>query len=447
MVLTIKRLHNNASSPVPVVVAVNDPVPSHQSHGYSLLVAALVGLIVYLALDLLSARGLSGAPSLAATSPTALFAVSAVAVEQTASSANASAPTVARGSSAVVPPNISAFARGLTIAWGILGAANLTRARAIPLLETSLASENNVFYFLEKNETNYAAARELREWVVQHGRTSSVEVVLLEPIADMTASIRNAWADLPVLKHMMTERPDADWYAIIDDDTYVLTAGARSILGEYETNMSFPLYLGDELTWGTGGGMRLVKNSRTGQKTVIPSSKRAPVPFVCGGAGIFVNQAAAKKVSLHLRRCMAKFFHPAGDIRLGACMKQADVPITRRREFIKDIWFRAIGELKPMTFKQRFPASFHRLRTADHFQDLRRVELSRGGDVVRWRDLEEGFPVGGKYFHALFFPKTYANYTTAYGIRTMVPLSASKIRGYKKWGIPIERGNPQGDEW
>lgn len=337
-------------------------------------------------------------------------------------------------------------ARNQSIVFGILTAPELIQSRLQPLLRTSLAGEDAIAYFL-RNASNRAALADLEAFIARHQLRAAV--VELDPLDEMKMSIRNAWADLPVLAHMISARPQAQWYAIIDDDTYVLAKSTRHILAEYATNqtaMAEPIYLGDTLSWGKGGGWRLVKNQRTKKKTLVPSTRRKPVDFVVGGSGIFINSAAARAIQPHLAACMAQYFHPAGDIRLGACMGDHGVPMTRRKEFIKDIVFRAVGELQLFKRADRpFPASFHRFRAAAWYRAMARVEAAKPGDeLVTWHDLRAFFTVRPPYYEFLFYPKRFANYTTVFGIRTAAP--GERKKKYSRYTIP-PRGNPQADEW
>jgi hypothetical protein len=315
----------------------------------------------------------------------------------------------------------SAAGRRLRLAIAILSAENLIESRLIPLLETSLRDEH-CFVLLQRGKAGVAAAAaRVAAYAAETGR--NVSVIQLEPLADMRMSLRNAWTDLPGLRELHGRVPGAEWYGIVDDDTYLFTAGVRHLLGNYSARMAEPLYVGDTLRWGEGGSKR---------------SKRIPVSFACGGGGFFMNAATVRKALPFIDRCVVKHMHPAGDVRLGACLTvDVGIPLIRRREFVKDTPFRAVGELRlPNQFEA--PVSFHRLRRPSHYVTMRRIEtrLGRWG-VPQWDDVRRGLPIAGELVRSMFFPKDYANFSVIYGIRP----TKKPVKGQGP------RCNPQADEW
>lgn len=380
----------------------------------------------------------------AGASATAAFDRQDDSLDEAEDTAPVTLPTLMPGDPAVL--RMHRGAPNVTIVYGILTAPEMARSRLLPLLRTSLVNEES-FAFLLRNESNVELVAELREFVKRHRLRA--HIVELNPLDEMKMSLRNAWADLPVLDYLIKVRPDVQWYSIIDDDTYILGKSTRHILAEYTANASLmaePIYLGDTLSWGKGGGWRLVKNQRTKKKTLVPSTRRRPVDFVVGGSGIFINRAAARAIQPHLAACMQQYFHPAGDIRLGACMGDHNISMVRRKEFIKDVVFRAVGELQLYTRPDRpFPASFHRFRAPAWYRSMARVEAAKApADLVTWSDLRAFYTVRPPYYEFLYYPKRFSNYTRVFGIRTPAP--GEKKRRNSKYTIP-PRGNPQADEW
>jgi hypothetical protein len=133
-------------------------------------------------------------------------------------------------------------------------------------------------------------------------------------------------------------------------------------------------------------------------------------------------------------KCIGKHFHPAGDVRLGACVASDAklVTLVRRREFVKDMVLRAVGELELQHYFA-FPAAFHRARNAALFSALHEAEQRKGRwGFVTWGDLLEQFPPdGGSGFSRFdFFPNQYVNCSDEFGLRHTSKPYNPKI----KWG-------------
>uniref|UniRef100_A0A7S1PYS1 N-acetylgalactosaminide beta-1,3-galactosyltransferase n=1 Tax=Neobodo designis TaxID=312471 RepID=A0A7S1PYS1_NEODS len=336
------------------------------------------------------------------------------------------------GNSYTLPRNTSARGRALRMVYGILGSPKTLEKRVLPQLLTSLRNEEAVV-FIERNDSVPAqrqAFERTQEFLKEHPELRA-HAVLLDPIPSMVSSLRNAWMDLPVLKHLHDNFPGRDWYAIVDDDTYALTANVRHLLATYDA--ASPLIVAETIRWGELGGFRLVR-MRDGSKKFIQSTKRQPHTFPCGGSGIYMSAAATKALREVVDRCIAKHFHPAGDVRLGACVASdaKTVTLVRRREFVKDMVLRAVGELE-LHHYFAFPAAFHRARDARLFYALHQAELHRGRwGFVTWDDLLEVFPPeGGSGFGRFdFFPNQYVNCTDEFGQRHTSKPYNPKI----KWG-------------
>ena len=368
--------------------------------------------------------------------------------------------TLPLGSRITLPAGTSLTGRALKIVFAILTAPEMFHQRLIPLLETSLRHETSIAFFDANHSSAETAAATLRLYAAKTGRR--VSAVVLPNLPNMKMSLRNAWVDLPALKAMSNAYGrTVDWFAIVDDDTYVLSAATREILSNYTVRIqpknvsqstgmhlpdgSEPLVVADLLTWGAGGGWRIVR--RNGKVNLVETTKRVPVTFPCGGSGIFVSSAAAEAILPDIDRCIEKHLHPAGDIRLGNCLAEHSVPLVRRREFVKDTPFRAVGELR-LPHQFAFPASFHRLRTADWYHQLGQLEAKRGRwGLVPWADVEAAFQPGFRFVRSLFFPKEYPNASKVLGERPThkpYPCKALKRHGLT---CPPPRGNPQADEW
>jgi hypothetical protein len=325
--------------------------------------------------------------------------------------------TIPIGTSYAIPRNTSMKGRKLRIIYGILASPATLVKRVFPQVLTTLRDEESLI-FIERNDTNPTARlgfNEAQRFVHEHPELNTT-VVYLDPITDMRGSIRNAWMDLPVLRLMYDKYPNRDWYAVVDDDTYTITANVRAVLANYDSTQS--VALGDTLRWGEQGGYRLIK-AKDGSKRFIPSTKRQPLTFICGGAGIYLSAAALAEIHPLLEKCMLKYLQPAGDVRLGACMNQTkNMTIIRRREFSKDSVLRSVGELELQHYLA-LPAAFHRFREPALFRRAREIEVARGRyGLVPWGDLVDGFSPGQNGFNRFdFFPNDYENCTLEFGSR------------------------------
>jgi hypothetical protein len=312
----------------------------------------------------------------------------------------------------------------IDLAIGVLTAPALLYSRLIPLLETSLLHEKNVYVFFEKNKKTLDGQKALKEYLVSAGREKDVSIIQLPPLDNMLMSIRNAWVDIPGFLAMRDLLPKQEFFAIMDDDTYFLMNAIRLILHETmanETLRNSPLYIGSSIGFGEKHGWRVIRNPRTGTRSILPSTRRTPITYVVGGSGIIVNRLSLDRVNQFKEACLSKHLEPAGDIRLGYCMAEAEVPIHNRREMIRESWFRAVGELD-IASKRRFPASFHGCRRREWFYSMRAVEQTRkSNELVTWDDIKINFPVGAKYYDALFRPSQYSNWSTILGLTTRSP--------------------------
>ena len=331
----------------------------------------------------------------------------------------------------VLPPE----AAGIELAIGVLTVPALMYTRLVPLLETSLRHEKKIFIFFEKGNESIPGQRALTKYLRSVGREKDVTIVPLPPLENMLMSIRNAWVDIPGFLAMHELLPKQEFFAIIDDDTYFLMNGIRMILHETmanETLRSSPLYIGSSIGFGERHGWRVIRNPRTGSRSILPSTRRTPLTYVVGGSGIIVNSLALQRVKQFSEVCLTRHLEPAGDIRLGYCMAEAEVPIHNRREMVRESWFRAIGELD-VPSKRRFPASFHGVRKREWFYCMRAVEETRQrNELTTWDDLKVNFPLGPKYYDALFRPSHYANWTTILGQTTKSPSQMARYMKRKK---------------
>lgn len=316
----------------------------------------------------------------------------------------------------------------LPLTIGVLTVPGLLRSRLIPLLESSLKHEKDIHVFFMDSPKTIPGREALAEYLNKVKRADQVHIVTLPAPKSMKMALRNAWVNLPAVKYFREARPKQKYFAIMDDDTYFLMNAIRNIIGEVDRNKTHtgPVYLGAPITDGLRGGCRLVRSGKT--KRAFHTTGRKEVIFVCGGSGIIIDRLAIDELfkvrnvtvsptETFYDYCIATMFQGAGDVRLGHCLSEANVPIITRREMFRDTMFRAIGE-KRVYNKRPFPASFHRFRKREWQYVLRAVEDARdANELVTWGDLLQNFRPGPVYYHSMFHPMKYDNYTDIMGLK------------------------------
>ncbi|KAJ3199071.1 hypothetical protein HDU82_000742 [Entophlyctis luteolus] len=122
----------------------------------------------------------------------------------------------------------------------------------------------------------------------------------------------DAHKNLPAY-HLLRERfPNADWYIMFDDDTYVMLENLADFLGTL--NASKPFYIGQPNRFKGCDGVK--------------EFGHGPL-FAQGGAGIIISRGGMNAMMPILDECIVKYKTCwAGDIRTGLCMRDAGVNIT-----------------------------------------------------------------------------------------------------------------------
>ncbi|KAI9017067.1 hypothetical protein BC832DRAFT_527390 [Gaertneriomyces semiglobifer] len=148
--------------------------------------------------------------------------------------------------------------------------------------------------------------------------------------------------NLPGFRELWKRFPDAEWYVMLDDDTYVFFDNLAELLSDY--NPEDKLYIGGKnmfigcdgvKTWGEG-------------------------PFFAhGGSGIVISRGGMKAMMNGLDACIEKYKSCwAGDVRTALCMRDQGILLTSPGGFHKDPPNDQFGYPKdPCTT----PATFHHL--------------------------------------------------------------------------------------
>ncbi|KAJ1555106.1 hypothetical protein HK405_003222 [Cladochytrium tenue] len=122
---------------------------------------------------------------------------------------------------------------------------------------------------------------------------------------------RDAHKNLPGLRVLHDRFPEADWYLMIDDDSYVFL---DNLLGYLDTqDPAVPLYMGSPNYFVGCDGVR---NFADGPG------------FAHGGSGILMSRGAVDKLMPILDECIIKYYTCwGGDIRIALCMRDAGIKL------------------------------------------------------------------------------------------------------------------------
>lgn len=142
----------------------------------------------------------------------------------------------------------------------------------------------------------------------------------LVPDEDSKGWKSDAKKNIPGLRVLYERFPNADWYFMIDDDTYVFLDNMKEALEKY--NPLEPHYLGAATNFiGCDG---------------VKEWGKSPF-FAHGGSGIVVSRGAILKMLPLTESCIEKYKSCwAGDIRLGLCLRDAGVSVQNAGYFSPD---------------------------------------------------------------------------------------------------------------
>ncbi|KAI9335704.1 hypothetical protein BDR26DRAFT_822383 [Obelidium mucronatum] len=119
----------------------------------------------------------------------------------------------------------------------------------------------------------------------------------------------DAHKNLPAFQLLKKRFPDAEWYVMFDDDSFVYLDNLQEFLSTLDPDK--PHYLGQANRFKGCDGV-----------TVIGQGPK----FAQGGAGIVISRGAMNAMSPILDKCILKYRTCwAGDIRVGLCMRDAGI--------------------------------------------------------------------------------------------------------------------------
>ena len=160
-------------------------------------------------------------------------------------------------------------------------------------------------------------------------------------------SHNGAWKDIPLTRLLVEAFPGRDWYAIVDDDTFVVMHNLNLELSTFYSSAE-EICVGVQFVY-TEGSLHF--------------------PFAQGGAGIIFSRSAIAKVSAMRFTCMDRCKQWAGDIRLGCCLLLATVRIVQTENMWSRTPFLSVGADK-RHHSSSFPVSFHQMRNPAWTRDL-----------------------------------------------------------------------------
>ncbi|KAJ3201904.1 hypothetical protein HDU82_007795 [Entophlyctis luteolus] len=146
-------------------------------------------------------------------------------------------------------------------------------------------------------------------------------------IGDITTSLVPDWdspgwkndakKNIPGFRKLYESYPHADWYMMIDDDTFVFLDNLMDFLDSM--NPSTPIYAGRANAFVGCDG--------------VQKHGEGP-PFAHGGSGIILSRKAMELLMSSYETCIQKYSSCwAGDIRVGLCMRDLKVNLTTNSGF------------------------------------------------------------------------------------------------------------------
>ncbi|KAI8905174.1 hypothetical protein EDD86DRAFT_182583, partial [Gorgonomyces haynaldii] len=174
----------------------------------------------------------------------------------------------------------------------------------------------------------------------------------------------DAHKNMPGYRELYNRFPNADWYVMIDDDTYVFMDNLDERLSQFDPSQ--PIYIGSANVFQGCDGV-----TRFGDGPA----------FAHGGSGIIVSKGAVQKILPILDKCIVKYKDCwAGDIRLGLCLRDAGILITGDHTFNRDPPHRKYGfTIDPCDR----PSTFHHL-LVDQIQSLYELEMKSKTPLINY---------------------------------------------------------------
>ncbi|GJQ12080.1 hypothetical protein GpartN1_g3871.t1 [Galdieria partita] len=131
--------------------------------------------------------------------------------------------------------------------------------------------------------------------------------------------------NLPGLATLYRTFPDAEWYIMIDDDTFIFLDNLARFLLDHSLRISsprdVPLYFGNPFS------VHIPSNDEFWED--LDKSTSTSISFAHGGSGILLSSKALKTIVPHIPWCMKKWQScPHGDARVALCLYSFDILLT-----------------------------------------------------------------------------------------------------------------------
>ncbi|GAO51136.1 hypothetical protein SAICODRAFT_73431 [Saitoella complicata NRRL Y-17804] len=186
---------------------------------------------------------------------------------------------------------------------------------------------------------------------------------------------RDAHKNLIGFKHLYESFPDADWYFMIDDDTYVFTSNLYDITADLDPEALIHM--------GVVRG-----KEHCGSNDDMPEPRHG---FYQGGSGILFSRGAMKALYPHLDECIMKSWDcEGGDRRVGLCQYDAGIPV---RHWWQNPFAFYSHDFRDLNAEWGWPGDSclrpitgHRMRKTD-FQDAFQAEQEAPSGRVTFADL------------------------------------------------------------
>ncbi|KAJ3114183.1 hypothetical protein HDU96_002449 [Phlyctochytrium bullatum] len=170
------------------------------------------------------------------------------------------------------------------------------------------------------------------------------------PAEDSRGWKLDAHKNIPGYEYMYRKFPNADWYIMIDDDSYVFFDNLERYLRN--KNPEEPHYIGQSNVFVGCDGVQKFGDGPY---------------FAHGGSGIVVSRGAVKKMMGNIENCIKKYKDCwAGDVRLALCLRDVGILLEGGQYFEKeppndDSWFPEDGCARPNVFHHLLPHQVQRL--------------------------------------------------------------------------------------
>ena len=172
--------------------------------------------------------------------------------------------------------------------------------------------------------------------------------------------IMDAHKNLPALKYLIKHYPNAEWYLLIDDDTYVFKQNLKNYLSTL--NSSENHYIGVPYTFS---GCEVREDVKS------PSFAQGMKQYfeMIGGAGIIISKAALKKMEPAIEVCNHVYRDCIfGDVRTALCFRDVGINLTHHygfNAFPPSLHNTDSPCFQPFTFHHMLPFHFKEMHALD----------------------------------------------------------------------------------